>query len=52
MGAALQAPEVNANYAKLGLSPYEMPQPQFKAFVAEQVRLFADMVKVAKIEPQ
>jgi tripartite-type tricarboxylate transporter receptor subunit TctC len=52
VGAALKAPEVNANYAKLGLSPYEMAQPQFKAFVVEQVRLFADMVKVAKIEPQ
>jgi tripartite-type tricarboxylate transporter receptor subunit TctC len=52
VGAALKVPEVNANYAKLGLSPYEMAQPQFKAFIAEQVRMFADMVKVAKIEPQ
>lgn len=50
--AALKAPEVRANYAKLGLDPFEMPQPRFKAFVAEQVRMFADMVKVAKIEPQ
>ena len=50
--AALQAPEVRSNYAKLGLDPLQMPQPRFKAFVAEQVRLFAEMVKLAKIEPQ
>lgn len=50
--AALKVPEVNANYSKLGLSPFATTQPQFKAFVAEQVRMFADMVKVAKIEVQ
>ena len=50
--AALRVPEMRSNYAKLGLDPFEMPQPRFKAFVAEQVRMFADMVKVAKIEPQ
>jgi tripartite-type tricarboxylate transporter receptor subunit TctC len=52
VAAAVKAPEANANYSKLGLDPFEMPQPEFKAFVAEQVRRYADMVKVAKIEPQ
>ena len=52
VSAALKAPDVRSNYGKLGLDPFEMPQPRFKAFVAEQVRMFADMVKAAKIEPQ
>jgi tripartite-type tricarboxylate transporter receptor subunit TctC len=52
VSAALKAPEVRNSYGKLGLDAFEMPQPRFKAFVAEQVRMFADMVKVAKIEPQ
>ena len=52
VAAALRVPEVRSHYAKLGLDPFEMTQPRFKAFVAEQVRMFAEMVKVAKIEPQ
>ena len=52
VATALKSPEVAGNYAKLGLDPFPMTQPQFKAFVAEQVRLYGDVVRVTKIEPQ
>jgi tripartite-type tricarboxylate transporter receptor subunit TctC len=49
---ALEIPEVKKDYAVLGLDLFESSPSDFKSFVAEQVQLFADLVKIAKIEPQ
>jgi tripartite-type tricarboxylate transporter receptor subunit TctC len=50
--AALATPAVRDNLAAIGLVPMEQSSAEFKAFVAEQVRMFAELVKLAKIEPQ
>ncbi|MCC7348594.1 MAG: tripartite tricarboxylate transporter substrate binding protein [Variibacter sp.] len=50
--AALTVREVRDNLAAIGLLPMEQNAAAFKAFVAEQVRMFAELVKIAKIEPQ
>jgi tripartite-type tricarboxylate transporter receptor subunit TctC len=50
--AALEISEVQKSYAALGLDPFESSPGNFKTFLAEQVRLFADLVKIATIEPQ
>ncbi len=50
--AALTVREVRDNLAAIGLLPMEQNAAAFKAFVAEQVRMFAELVKLAKIEPQ
>jgi tripartite-type tricarboxylate transporter receptor subunit TctC len=50
--AALEVAEVRKNYAELGLDPFEQSPVDFKTFLAEQVRLYADLVRIAKIEAQ
>ena len=50
--AALTVPSVRENYAALGLSPVGSSPAEFKSFLAEQVRAYAELVKIAKIEPQ
>jgi tripartite-type tricarboxylate transporter receptor subunit TctC len=52
VSAALSVPSVRENYAALGLEPVGNPPADFKAFLAEQVRMYAELVKIAKIEPQ
>ena len=52
MKAALTVPSVRENYAALGLSPVGSSPAEFKSFLAEQVRAYAELVKIAKIEPQ
>ncbi len=50
--AALENPDVKKNYAVLGLDLFESSPADFKSFMAEQVQLYADLVKIAKIGPQ
>jgi tripartite-type tricarboxylate transporter receptor subunit TctC len=52
VATALTAPEVQKNFATLGLNPFETSRAEFKAFLAEQVRAYGDLVKIARIEPQ
>ena len=49
---ALTAPEVQKNFATLRLNPFESSRAEFKAFLAEQVRAYAELARMAKIEPQ
>jgi tripartite-type tricarboxylate transporter receptor subunit TctC len=49
---ALEAPEVRNAYAALGLDPLGSSPAEFKRFLAEQVRRYAELVAIAKIEPQ
>jgi tripartite-type tricarboxylate transporter receptor subunit TctC len=50
--AALTAPEVQKNIATLGLAPFEIPPADFKVFVAAQIRMYAELVRLAKLDPQ
>jgi tripartite-type tricarboxylate transporter receptor subunit TctC len=50
--AALQIPSVRERYAMLGLDPVGSSPAEFKRFLAEQVRRYAELVRTAKIEPQ
>ena len=50
--AAFETPAVQNQLAKLGLYPFESSPLEFKRFVQDQFRLYADLVKLAKIEPQ
>ena len=50
--AALTVPSVRENYAALGLSLVGSSPAEFKSFLAEQVCAYAELVKIAKIEPQ
>jgi tripartite-type tricarboxylate transporter receptor subunit TctC len=52
VNAALAVAEVRANYAALGLAPFESTAAEFKNFLAGQVRLYADLVAIAKIDAQ
>ncbi len=49
--AALETPDVQGQLAKLGLYPFESSPSEFKSFVQAQFRFYADLVKLAKIEP-
>jgi len=49
---ALAAPDVQKNLTALGLIPADSPPAAFKAFVAEQIKMYAELVKLAKIAPQ
>jgi tripartite-type tricarboxylate transporter receptor subunit TctC len=49
---ALETAEVRGHLAKLGLLPFDNSPSEFKRFVKEESRLYADLVKLAKIEPQ
>src|SRR5262245_51065409 len=50
--AALVSGEVRERFAPLGLDPIGTPPAEFKAFVAAQIKSFAEQVRLAKIEPQ
>ena len=50
--AALATAEVQKNFAALGLNLFETSQAEFKSFLAEQVRAYAELARMAKIEPQ
>jgi tripartite-type tricarboxylate transporter receptor subunit TctC len=52
VSAALAAPEVQKNFATLGLAPFESSPAEFKTFLSAQVRAYAELVNIAKIEPQ
>jgi tripartite-type tricarboxylate transporter receptor subunit TctC len=49
---ALETAEVRGHLANLGLLPLDNSPPEFKRFVKDEARLYADLVKLAKIEPQ
>lgn len=50
--AALQVPSVRERYTALGLNPVGSSPADFKTFLADQVRTYAELVKIAGIEPQ
>jgi len=50
--AALAVGEVRERFLPLALDPIGSPPADFKAFVAEQIKLFATLVREAKIELQ
>ncbi|HSC96853.1 MAG TPA: tripartite tricarboxylate transporter substrate binding protein [Burkholderiales bacterium] len=50
--AALAAPEVRGRFAKLGLIPVGSTAAEFRAFLAEAIRRFAEAARVAGIEPE
>jgi tripartite-type tricarboxylate transporter receptor subunit TctC len=50
--AALTLDSVRQNYAVLGLEPVGSSPADSKTFLAEQVRKYAELVRIAKIEPQ
>jgi tripartite-type tricarboxylate transporter receptor subunit TctC len=52
VATALASAEVQKSFATLGLSPFESSQAEFKTFLAEQVRAYAELARMAKIEPQ
>jgi tripartite-type tricarboxylate transporter receptor subunit TctC len=44
--------EVRERFAPLALEPIGSPPAEFKTFVAAQIRMFSELVRVARIEPQ
>ena len=50
--SALMVPSVRGNYAALGLDPVGSSPADFKIFLSEQLREYAELVKIAKVEPQ
>jgi len=49
---ALKSSEVRERFAALALDPIGSAPAEFKAFVASQVKMFGELVRLAKIEPQ
>jgi tripartite-type tricarboxylate transporter receptor subunit TctC len=49
---ALKTSEMQDNLARIGLYPFEMSPPEFKRFVKDQFDYYANLVKLANIEPQ
>ena len=49
---ALASNEVRERFAPLALDAIGSPPAEFKSFVAAQIKMFAELVRVAKIEPQ
>ena len=49
---ALMASDVQRNISALGLNPFVSSPAEFKTFVAAQVRFYAELVRLAKIERQ
>jgi hypothetical protein len=43
---------VRKRFAPLALEPVGTPPAEFKSFLAGQIRMFAEQVRLAKIEPQ
>jgi len=52
VATALATAEVREQFAGLALDAIGNPPEEFKTFVAAQIRMYAEMVRVAKIEPQ
>ena len=50
--AALKSSDVRERFAPLALDPIGTPPAEFKNFVAAQVKMYAELVRLAKIEPQ
>jgi tripartite-type tricarboxylate transporter receptor subunit TctC len=50
--AAIATEDVRKRFAPLALEPVGTPPAEFKAFVAAQIKMFAEQVRLAKIEPQ
>jgi tripartite-type tricarboxylate transporter receptor subunit TctC len=50
--AALDAPAVRGRLADLGLDPVGTPPAEFKQFLASQVKDYAEMVRLAGIQPE
>ena len=49
---ALATADVRERFAPLAVDPIGSPPAQFKTFVATQIKMFEELVRVAKIEPQ
>jgi tripartite-type tricarboxylate transporter receptor subunit TctC len=49
---ALKSSEVRERFAPLALDPIGSPPAEFKTFVAAQVKMFGELVRLTKIEPQ
>jgi tripartite-type tricarboxylate transporter receptor subunit TctC len=49
---ALGLPEVRERIVKLGLRPVGSTSAEFRPFFAESIRRFAEMVKLAGIQPE
>jgi tripartite-type tricarboxylate transporter receptor subunit TctC len=50
--AALATADVRERFAPLAVDPIGSPPAQFRTFVAEQIKMFSELVRVAKIAPQ
>jgi tripartite-type tricarboxylate transporter receptor subunit TctC len=50
--AAIATEDVRKRFAPLALEPVGTPPAEFKAFVAAQIKMFAEQVRLANIEPQ
>ena len=49
---AIAMPEVRERIVKLGLRPVGSTSAEFKPFLAEAVKKFAEMVRLAGIQPE
>ena len=52
VAAALTSSEVRERFAPLALDPIGSPPAAFRPFVAAQIAMFGELVRLAKIEPQ
>jgi tripartite-type tricarboxylate transporter receptor subunit TctC len=52
VNAIVQMPEVREQFSKLGLQPSPMKPEEFAAFVREEMKVYAKIVKDANIQPQ
>ncbi|MFL5044697.1 MAG: tripartite tricarboxylate transporter substrate binding protein, partial [Xanthobacteraceae bacterium] len=52
VAAALTTNEVRERFAPLALDPIGGPPAAFRPFVAAQIAMFGELVRLAKIEPQ
>jgi tripartite-type tricarboxylate transporter receptor subunit TctC len=50
--AALNSPEVLARFKPLAVEPVGTPPGEFKPYVAAQIKMYGELVKLAGIEPQ
>jgi tripartite-type tricarboxylate transporter receptor subunit TctC len=52
VGTALASSAVRERFAPLAVEPIGSAPAEFKTFVAAQIKMFSELVRVAKIEPQ
>jgi len=52
VASALTTSEVRERFAPLALDPIGSPPATFRPFVAAQIAMFGELVRLAKIEPQ